>query len=79
MSTQTIRLEMPWKPTPRPNTPWLLGRTPDRRRKRTFEKAFRRLLSQVSRLARCTELREGALFGISLALMLSSIWVMGRV
>lgn len=80
MSMQTIPLELPWKVTHRPRTPWLLGRTPDRRRRRrTFEKAFRRLLGQVSRLAHCTELREGAIFGISLALMLSSIWVLGKV
>lgn len=79
MSTQTIPLELPWKVSTRPRNPWLLGRTPDRRRRRTFEKAFRRLLGQVCRLTRCTELREGAFFGISLALMLSSLWVLGKV
>lgn len=79
MSTQTIRLEHPWKVTTRPRNPWTLRRPPVRRRRRTFQKAFRRLLGQVSRLARCTELREGAFFGMSLALMLSSLWLLGRV
>ncbi|GMU51165.1 MAG: hypothetical protein AMXMBFR33_03110 [Candidatus Xenobia bacterium] len=80
MSTQTIPLDLPWKPvTPRRPQTWMMPRSHDRRRRRRFERAFRRLLNQMGRLARCTELREGACFGLSLALMLSSLWMLGKV